>query len=134
MYIAKTIATRSTCDRARIGSVIVRDRRIISTGYNGSPRGLGHCDDIGHLIVDNHCVRAVHAEMNAIIQAACYGTPTRGCVIYTTHFPCINCTKAIINAGIDKVYFCEEYRIDSDAMAMLGDALIPCMKVTPENS
>jgi dCMP deaminase len=88
MKIAEDVALRSTCDRAQVGAVLVREKHIISTGYNGSPAGLEHCDDVGHLMVDGHCVRTVHAEVNAIIQAAVFGLATRDSVCYVTHFPC----------------------------------------------
>jgi deoxycytidylate deaminase len=78
------------------------EKRILTTGFNGSPAGQGHCDEIGHLMVDGHCVRTIHAETNAIIQAALHGVSTKGATCYVTHLPCINCTKALINAGIVK--------------------------------
>ena len=107
--IACTVAKRSTCDRARVGAVLVRDRNIIATGYNGSPRGLAHCDDIGHLMRDDHCIRTVHAEQNAIIQAAVNGVSTVGSIMYVTHFPCLLCAKMTINARVARVVFQREY-------------------------
>lgn len=101
--IARVIATRSTCDRAHVGAVIVRDRVILSTGYNGSARGEAHCDDEGHLMENNHCVRTVHAEANAICQAAKNGVAVGGSTIYCTHEPCERCRKFIANAGIEKI-------------------------------
>ncbi len=109
MGIAFQVATRSTCDRAHVGAVIVRERRILTTGYNGSPRGLPHCDDVGHLMVDGHCVRTLHAEQNAIIQAAYHGISVKGGTIYVTHQPCLTCAKMIINAGLVKVVYAGEY-------------------------
>lgn len=78
MGITTQVAARSTCDRAQVGAVIVKDRRILTTGYNGAPAGLPHCDDIGHLMVDGHCVRTLHAEQNAILQAALHGVSVQG--------------------------------------------------------
>jgi dCMP deaminase len=122
MKIAEDAATRSTCDRALVGAVLVRDKNIIATGYNGSPRGLEHCDDIGHLMVDGHCVRTVHAEGNSIIQAAVHGVSTQDATCYVTHFPCLICSKHLINAGIKRIVYRESYRKDEIAVQMLGEA------------
>ena len=110
MNIAKQIATRATCDRKQVGSVIVRDKTILSTGYNGSIRGMPHCDDVGHLMENNHCVATIHAEANAVLQSAKNGTSIEGAEIYITASPCWNCFKMIANAGIKKIYFGEFYR------------------------
>lgn len=122
MKIAEDVAVRSTCDRAKVGAVLVKDKHIISTGYNGSPAGLEHCDDIGHLMVDGHCVRTVHAEVNAIIQAAVFGLATKDAVCYVTHFPCLNCTKMLINARISKLVYINDYRVDSIALEFFEKA------------
>jgi dCMP deaminase len=110
MNIARQAATRSTCDRKHVGAVIVRDKTILSTGYNGSIRGMPHCDDVGHLMEGDHCVATVHAEANAIIQAAKNGVRIDGAELYTTASPCWNCFKLIANAGIGTIYFGEFYR------------------------
>ncbi len=110
MNIAREVATRSTCDRKNVGAVIVRGKTILSTGYNGSIRGLPHCDEAGHEMEDDHCVRTVHAEANAIVQAARHGTRIEDSEIYVTASPCYNCFKLIANAGIKKIYFGEFYR------------------------
>jgi dCMP deaminase len=110
MNIARQVATRSTCDRKHVGAVIVRDKTILSTGYNGSIRGLDHCDDVGHLMDNGHCVRTVHAEANAIVQAASQGVRLEGGEIYVTASPCWNCFKLIANAGIRRIHFGEFYR------------------------
>ena len=110
MNIAKEVATRSTCDRMHVGAVIVRDKTILSTGYNGSIKGLPHCDEIGHEMVDGHCVRTTHAEANAIVQAAKNGVKINLAEIYVTASPCYNCFKLIANAGIKSIYFDEFYR------------------------
>ena len=110
MNIAREVATRSTCERKHVGAVIVRDKTILSTGYNGSVRGLPHCDDEGHMMEDGHCVRTIHAETNAIIQAAKNGTAIDRATIYVTASPCWPCFKTIANAGIGKIVFGEFYR------------------------
>lgn len=110
MNIAREIATRATCDRKHVGALIVRDRTILSTGYNGSVRGLPHCDEVGHMMEDGHCVRTIHAEANAIIQAAKNGTSIAGAGIYVTASPCWSCFKMIANAGITRIVFGEFYR------------------------
>ena len=110
MNIARQAATRSTCDRKHVGAVIVRDKTILSTGYNGSIRGLPHCDDVGHLMEGGHCVGTVHAEANAIIQAAKNGVRIDGAELYTTASPCWSCFKLIANAGIRTIYYGEFYR------------------------
>jgi len=109
MTIAVAASLRSTCDRAHVGAVLARDGQIISTGYNGSVSGGAHCDDVGHFIVDGHCIRTVHAEMNAILQAAVHGTSTKGCTIYITHFPCVNCCKMLANSGVTEIVFLNDY-------------------------
>ena len=110
--IAFAVAERSTCDRAHVGAVLVRDRRILTTGYNGAPSGLPHCDDVGHLMVDGHCVRALHAEQNAIIQAALHGISIGGATAYVTHQPCLTCAKMLINSGIVRVVYAGNYPDD----------------------
>ncbi len=104
------LALRSTCTRLAVGATIVRDKRIIAGGYNGSIAGGVHCSDEGCYVIDNHCVRTIHAEMNAILQCAKFGVPTAAAEIYVTHFPCLQCCKAIIQAGIQKVYYAVNYK------------------------
>ncbi len=110
MNIATEVATRSTCDRKHVGAVIVRGKTILATGYNGSIRGLKHCDDVGHEMENGHCVRTVHAEANAIVQSARHGIRLEDSEIFVTASPCYNCFKLIANAGIKKIYFGELYR------------------------
>ena len=110
MNIAREVATRSTCDRKHVGAVIVRGKTILSTGYNGSIRGLAHCDDVGHEMLNTHCVRTIHAEANAIVQSARHGVRLEYSEIYITASPCYDCFKLIANAGINKIYFGEFYR------------------------
>ena len=110
MNIARQVASRSTCDRKHVGAVVVRDRTILSTGYNGSIRGLAHCDEVGHLMEDGHCVRTVHAEANAIAQAARNGVAIEGAEIYITASPCWGCFRLLANSGIRRIHYGEFYR------------------------
>ena len=110
MNIAKEVGTRSTCSRKHIGAVIVRGKTILATGYNGSIRGLAHCDEAGHEMDNTHCVRTIHAEANAIVQSARHGVRIGDSDIYITASPCYDCFKMIANVGIRKIYFGEFYR------------------------
>jgi dCMP deaminase len=110
MEIARVVASRATCDRKHVGAVIVRDRTILSTGYNGSIRGLPHCDEVGHMMEGGHCVATIHAEANAILQAAKNGVAIDKADIYITASPCWPCFKLIANAGIRRIVFGEFYR------------------------
>jgi dCMP deaminase len=110
MNIARVVATRATCDRKHVGAVIVRDRSILATGYNGSIRGMPHCDEVGHLMEEGHCVRTVHAESNAIAQAASNGVRIEKSSIYVTASPCWGCFRLIANSGIVRIAFGEFYR------------------------
>ena len=130
LKIAFAVSERSTCDRAFVGCVLVLEKRILTTGFNGSPAGLPHCDENGHLLVDGHCVRTIHAETNAIIQAALHGVSTKGSTCYVTHFPCINCTKVLINAGITRLVYSVAYRVDPVASEFLQMADVEtCQKL-----
>lgn len=111
MAITRIVATRSTCDRLEAGAVLVKNRRIISTGYNGSPPGLPHCNDVGHLMEEGHCVRTIHGEHNAILQAANMpGASTEGSTLYVKYTPCIHCAKYVVAAGIKRVVLGKVYR------------------------
>lgn len=110
MAIARQVSTRGTCTRKLVGAVLVRERTLLSTGYNGSIRGMLHCTDIGCMMEDDHCVRTVHAEANAIIQSAKNGVNINDATIYTTASPCWGCFKLIVNAGVTKIVFSELYR------------------------
>jgi dCMP deaminase len=136
MNIAKEVATRSTCDRKHVGAVIVRDKSILATGYNGSVRGLGHCDDEGHLMEDGHCVRTVHAEANAIVQAARNGMRIDGASITVTASPCWGCFRLIANAGIVRIVFGEFYRDQKifDVSQKLGIELVDFSKVSAKET
>lgn len=126
MGIARQVATRATCDRKHVGALLVRDRTILSTGYNGSIRGLPHCDDVGHMMENGHCVATVHAEANAIIQAAKNGVAIDGASIYTTASPCWPCFKLIANSGCMRIVYGEFYRDPRifDYAARLGIELV----------
>lgn len=110
MSIAQVVSSRSTCHRKFVGAVIVRDRTILSTGYNGSIRGMPHCTEVGHMMEDGHCVATIHAEANAILQAAKNGVMIEGATIYVTASPCWNCFKQCANAGIRRICYGEFYR------------------------
>jgi dCMP deaminase len=110
MDIARVVASRSTCERKQVGAVIVRDKTILSTGYNGSIRGLPHCTEVGHMMENGHCVATIHAEQNAIIQAAKNGVMIDQGTIYVTASPCWSCFKSIANAGLRRIVYGEFYR------------------------
>lgn len=112
MRIAREVSGRSTCDRKHVGAVIVRDRTILSTGYNGSISGMPHCDDAGHMMESGHCIATIHAEANAILQSAKNGVMIAGATVYVSASPCWNCFKMIANAGITRVVYGEFYRDD----------------------
>ncbi|WP_110926932.1 ComE operon protein 2 [Bacillus massiliglaciei] len=123
------LALRSTCTRLTVGATIVRDNRIIAGGYNGSIAGGTHCIDDGCYVIDGHCVRTVHAEMNALLQCAKFGVPTAGAEIYVTHFPCLQCCKSIIQAGIRAVYYAADYKNHPYAEELFRQAGVHTEKV-----
>ena len=129
--IVNTVAERATCDRGKSGAIIVKNKRVLSTGYVGSPIGLPHCDDVGHQFkktihedghVTNHCIRTVHAEQNAICQAARYGIPIDGSTLYCTMLPCYTCAKMIINSGIKKVVCIKDYHAGKETKEVFAQA------------
>jgi dCMP deaminase len=120
MTITRQVAERSTCNRAKVGAVIVRDKNILATGYNGAPTGMPHCTDVGCLIyqsktpngdIEENCFRTIHAEMNAIAQAAKNGSTIKDASIYITHTPCIHCLKVLVNTGIKEIYYEIPYKL-----------------------
>lgn len=123
--LAVQAATRATCPRLRVGSILVRDRRVISTGYNGSVTSAPHCDDVGCLIEDNHCQACVHAEQNAIASAAKSGVSTDFSVIYITHNPCIICYKLMVNSGIKRIVYKDVYKEVNYGKLMMSDNCKP---------
>ena len=118
MDITLDVSRRATCLRAQVGAIVVKDKRMLTTGYNGAPKGLPHCLDEGCEMVGGHCVRSLHAEQNAILQAALHGVSLEGGTIYTTHQPCHTCAKMIINAGFVRVVYAGHYP-DEHAMKYL---------------
>lgn len=134
--IAGQVATRSTCLRRQVGCIIVQEKRIVSTGYNGAPSGLPHCEEVGCVRETrgvasgerHELCRGLHAEQNAIIQAAMHGTAVRGGSVFCTHKPCILCTKMLINAGVRRVYYEQGYEDEmADEMAHEADLLLICL-------
>lgn len=119
MAQAVLLSLRSTCTRLEVGATLVKDRRIIAGGYNGAVSGDNHCVDHGCYVVDGHCIRTIHAEMNALLQCAKLGISTDGAEIYVTHFPCLHCTKAILQAGIKKIYYLHDYHNDPYAIELI---------------
>lgn len=109
LKLAMLVSERATCPRMHCGCVLVRDKRILSTGYNGSIPGDVHCEDDGCMIVENHCVRTIHAEMNAILQCSIHGISTEGATAYITNMPCTNCSKALITSGIKEIVIFSDY-------------------------
>lgn len=140
MNIAQVAATRSNCCRRHVAAVIVRDQRIISTGYNGTPRGIKNCSEGGCPRCNSNapsgtgleeCICS-HAEENAIVQAAYHGIAVKDAILYTTFSPCLLCAKMIVNAGIREVVFQENYTIDSTAARILTEAGITLRRLKPD--
>jgi dCMP deaminase len=141
MTITRQVAERSTCPRAQVGAMIVRDRNILATGYNGSPAGLPHCTEVGCLVyesrtpdgeIEQNCYRTIHAEINAITQAARNGAPIREADIYVTHTPCIQCMKVLINTGMKTVFYGQPYKLQtiSDLLAQARIKLVQVLAVS----
>lgn len=109
MKMASEMATRSTCSRLKVGCIIVRDNRVLVSGFNGALPGRQHCDEIGCLVYENHCVRSVHSEENCVAQAALHGVTLENSWAYVTHLPCVRCFKILLAAGVNRVYYKEDY-------------------------
>lgn len=131
MKVAETVADRGTCDRGKSGSVIVVDKRIVATGYVGSPPRQPHCDEVGHLmrgVLDEqgntsmHCIRTIHAEERAILQAARYGTSLKGGTLYCKMTPCFNCAKMIVSVGIERVVAKKRYHAEKLSLELFKNA------------
>jgi dCMP deaminase len=131
MDIAHAVATRATCDRKHVGCVLVRDRNILASGYNGSITGLDDCDTKGHLMEEGHCSRTVHAEVNALAQAAKNGVRIADAVAYVTALPCWGCTKTLLNAGVVRVCFDEAYRPDPKVAKACAEKGVNLVQVSP---
>jgi len=133
LELANAASNRATCDRGKSGCVIVRDKQVLATGYVGSPAGLPHCDDVGHLIkkviqengeISEHCLRTVHAEQNAICQAAKRGISIEGATIYTRMTPCRTCAMLLINCGIQRVVCERKYQLAEESEQLFVEASI----------
>lgn len=127
METARTFAKRSTCRRKAVGAVLVRDTHILGVGYNGAPRNQDDCLGVGCLLMAGHCVRTVHAEVNAILAAAYNGVGTKGATLYTTTKPCFRCRAFLINAGVVEVWYDEEY---DDGLNDTEQSMIKIRKLT----
>lgn len=140
MKMAYLASTRSTCLRRKVGAVIVKDKRVLSTGYNGAPKGLPHCEEVGCIREDkdiptgerHELCRGVHAEQNAIIQAAVFGTSIEDGKIYTTNHPCVVCAKLLINANISEIIYDNDY-IDSLAKEVLSQSKVKVRRFKLKN-
>jgi len=129
LQISDLVSTRATCQRLKVGVILVKDRKIISTGYCGAPRKVPDCFEAGCLIRDGHCVRTVHAEANTVIQAAYHGISTKDSTLYSNFLPCYNCVKILINAGIEKIVFRRIYRPDKETEKILKQAKIKLVQI-----
>ncbi len=133
LKLAMLVSERATCPRMHCGCVLVKDKRILSTGYNGSIPGDAHCEDDGCIIEDNHCIRTIHAEMNALLQCSIYGVSTKGATAYVTNMPCTNCAKALIAAGIVEIVIFSDYH-ETRAEEFLSKAKVKLRRLPmPQN-
>lgn len=131
MRMADLVATRSTCLRRQVGAVLVKEKRVLTTGYNGAPKGLRHCAEVGCVRLQNNIesgtrhelCRGVHAEQNAVIQAAYFGVSIKDAIIYTTNFPCSVCAKILVNAGIVEVVYKDDY-VDPLSKEILSESKV----------
>ena len=133
LQMAALVASRSTCPRRHVGAVLVRDRRVIATGYNGSVRGEAHCDEAGCLMVDGHCKRTVHAELNALLQCAVHGVTSVGATLYCTDFPCVDCAKAMVQARLARVVFQGDYP-DRHSASVFEAGGVECCRAVPQGT
>jgi dCMP deaminase len=129
MRMALLASERATCERLKVGSVIVKEKNVLATGYNGSASGETHCIDDGCLMRDGHCIRTIHSEQNALIQCAKNGVSVKGATVYVTHFPCLHCTKSLVTAGITEVRYLNDYKNDEYALKLFSQAGIKITKV-----
>ena len=141
MSIAEMVGTRGTCDRGRSGCIIVKDKRVLVTGYVGSPAGLPHCDEAGHEMhkvthddgtESMHCIRTIHAEQNAVAQAARIGVPLEGATVYCKMVPCYTCAKILMNSGIQRVVASKDYHSSKQTKRLFKDGKIKLSIVSPE--
>lgn len=134
MAQAKLIATRSTCPKLSVGCVLTRNNHVISTGFNGSISKDKHCIEEGCLEVDGHCIRTVHAEVNAVTQCAKQGIETEGAIAYITHFPCLNCVKVLLSSGVREIIYETSYKVDSYILDLLYrfDIQLKQVQISPQ--
>jgi dCMP deaminase len=138
MRMADLVATRSTCLRRQVGAVIMKEKRVLTTGYNGAPKGLKHCAEVGCIRTQNNIesgtrhelCRGVHAEQNAVIQAAYFGASIKDASIYTTNFPCVMCAKILVNAGIIEVIYKDDY-VDPLSKEILNESKVVVRRYEP---
>lgn len=123
MLLAQATRLRSSCPRARVGAVLVVERQIIATGYNGAPAGTPNCLEVGCRVIDTHCLRTIHAEQNTIVQAAKRGASSKEATLYCTHRPCVHCVKLLINAGVSKIVYAEDYRGEDEESHFASELL-----------
>lgn len=129
--LAQQVATRATCPRAQVGSVLVSNKRVLGTGYNGSPVGTPHCTDEGCAMVGGHCIRTIHAEVNAVLDALQRGT-VEGSTIYCTHFPCVQCTKLLKQVGVSEIVYAGNYRVPLGETELLHALDLTARKWNPD--
>jgi dCMP deaminase len=127
--MAVLASERATCERLKVGAVLVKDKRIIATGYNGSPAELPHCIEEGCHVVKGHCIRTIHAEQNALFQCSKYGASSEGATCYVTHAPCLLCSKSLIQSGIKEIVYLNDYKNDSNALEVLKASGVKIRKV-----
>ena len=138
MRMADLVATRSTCLRRQVGAVIMKEKRVLTTGYNGAPKGLKHCAEVGCIRTQNNIesgtrhelCRGVHAEQNAVIQAAYFGASIKDASIYTTNFPCVMCAKILVNAGIIEVIYKDDY-VDPLSKDIMNESKVVVRRYEP---
>lgn len=129
LQIADLVASRATCRRLKVGAILVKDRKIISTGYCGAPKKMPDCFEVGCLMRGGHCVRTVHAEINTVAQAAFHGVSTKDSILYANWLPCYNCAKVLINAGVNKIVYREIYRPDPETKKLLRQAKVKLVRL-----
>ena len=133
MYQALLLSQRATCERLKVGAVLVRENRMIAGGYNGSVAGDDHCIDEGCFVQGGHCVRTIHAEANALLQCAKFGITTENTTVYVTHFPCLQCTKQLLQAGVKEICYLNNYRNNEYAVHLYKVTGVKVRKIEVED-
>lgn len=130
MDLAKQAAKRATCTRAKVGSILVpKNSTVAISGFCGSPIKVPHCEDIGCVKLEGHCILTVHSEVNAVLQAASLGIPTEGSTLYVTHLPCINCLKTLVNSKVSTIYFQKFYPYKTKAEKKVFNLILECCNI-----